>query len=98
MSMSTAVLLFMSSPSPLEAAPYIATNLRLDITRTHSQDLLVGRAMPLWDTVMIALAIGSTILFCFFGPLETTARSISAAKLLTKDETRSNRGAYRQAP
>jgi hypothetical protein len=43
------------------APPYIEI-----ITKTHSQDLLVERAMPLWDTVMIALAFGSTILFCFW--------------------------------
>ena len=47
--------------------------------------------MPLWDTVMIALVIGSTIAFTFglaFGPPEATAKLISAAKLLSKDEAR----------
>jgi hypothetical protein len=33
---------------------------------THSQGLIIARAMPLWDTVLIALVVGSTILFCFW--------------------------------
>jgi hypothetical protein len=41
--------------------------------------------MPLWDTVMITLVIGSTILFCFwaaFGPAEATAKiDFCAAKM-----------------
>ena len=43
--------------------------------------------MPLWDTVMIALVIGCTILFCFwaaFGTLDATAKSISATSLKVK--------------
>jgi hypothetical protein len=28
--------------------------------------------MPLWDTVMIALAFGSTILFCFWASIRAT--------------------------
>jgi hypothetical protein len=46
----------------------------------------------LWDTVMIALVIGSTILFCFWarirGHLRRRLGSISAEKLLSKDEAR----------
>ena len=34
------------------------------------QDLV--RAMTLWDTVMIGLAIGSTILFCFWARIRAT--------------------------
>jgi hypothetical protein len=49
------------------AAPYIET-----ITRTHSEVLPVERAMPLWDTVMIALAFRSTILFCFWASIRAT--------------------------
>jgi hypothetical protein len=47
--------------------------------------------MPLWDTVLIALVIAATILFCFwpaFGPPKATAKSVSAAKLLSKDQAR----------
>jgi hypothetical protein len=36
--------------------------------------LLAGRAMPLWDTVMIALVIGCTILFCFWARIRDTRR------------------------
>jgi len=43
--------------------------------------------MALWNTVMIALAIGSTIAFCFWARIRATpAKSISAAKPLTKDD------------
>jgi hypothetical protein len=42
------------------------------VTRTPSRDLLVDCAMPLWDTVMIALVIGSTILFCFWARIRAT--------------------------
>ena len=38
------------------------------------------RAMPLWDTVMIALVIGSTIAFCFWARIRATvARDHAAA-------------------
>jgi len=44
--------------------------------------------MPLWDTVMIALVIGSTILFCIWASIratDATAKSISATLLEVKD-------------
>jgi len=44
--------------------------------------------MALWDTVMIALVIGSTILFCFWARIRATdamAKSISATSLKVKN-------------
>jgi hypothetical protein len=44
--------------------------------------------MPLWDTVMIALVIGSTILFCIWARIRATdamAKSISATSLKVKN-------------
>jgi hypothetical protein len=50
------------------AAPYIETNFSLGITKT--QDLFAP--WTLWDTVMIAVVIGSTILFCFWARIRAT--------------------------
>jgi hypothetical protein len=48
------------------AAPYSPNNFRLNTRK------LVESRMPLWDTVMIALVIGSTILFSIWAHIRAT--------------------------
>jgi hypothetical protein len=52
--------------NPAQVSEASRTQPRNRLPFRHHNNSLVDGAMPLWNTVMIALVIVSTILFCFW--------------------------------